>query len=949
MKHFISVLSSLLACGSALAAVGDTFSYGNGHYEILSEADLTAAFTGFDNARDSFFYPTVERNGKIYTVTEIQKRNGTTRYFNCDFTNYPPSDYKVKVIGDYVFQFTNFDPDKLPKSVEHIGASNFSNRQDLTSVHLPSGLKSIGNGCFTLCRKLTSVTFPYSLETIGLDCFLSCDLREAEIRSCREIGAGAFQDNPKLTKLSLPANLTSIGAQAFNSCTALSEVVIPASLTRIEDRVFRNCENLEYVFFTSEHQPLLRNWNDTEISIDEVFDNMAGMAEIFVPSRKTYTFGTELISFADAGYVYSGQSPELNWANNTPCAVSLITSGLPADAGEHSLTLQARFAEPLSRTINIPVTYTIGKAMLTVTPTDAERLYGDDDPEFTASIEGFKGAETSTVLTKPLKFATTAKKTSDIGYYKISASGSEARNYDFTYKTGTLKVTEAPLIVKPKDVTRLYGDSNPKWEVEYIGLKNGEREPVAYEPLGVYSTGGSDSSVGTYEINVVGGQFHNYYVAEYHPGTLTIEKAPLILKVKDATRLYGKANPTFELDYIGVKDVDIRVGGIMIDFVTQPAIACEANTQSPCGDYAVSVKGGDARNYTIDDRQSGLLHITKRELHVSAIDVQRVYGQENPEFELTFNGFAFGDSEECLTTLPTASTHATKESLPGEYPITLSGGESQNYAFDYGTGTLTVKKMTLRFVSYDNELTYDGEAHLPAYECDGEISEELFRKNLVIEYHTFIPELNAWSYFPADEIRNAGDYKLELLCDEPTVQGVDFAQLTVHRAESKLTILNLDELTEMKVGDQVFIEWECDAPHNELGVLSGSDAPVLFGKVSGDEGAAEKVKYFLSAISAGTGILRLDATGSSNHNTAIAEIPITVNESTGVEGVAAGHCTITTAPLKAVIHGKADSEAVYVHTTTGALVYLGTESVIEVARHGVYLITVGGKCHKVIL
>ena len=39
---------------------------------------------------------------------------------------------------------------------------------------------------------------------------------------------------------------------------------------------------------------------------------------------------------------------------------------------------------------------------------------------------------------------------------------------------------------------------------------------------------------------------------------------------------------------------------------------------------------------------------------------------------------------------PVATTEATKDSPVGEYAIIISGGEAQNYEFEYVDGTLTV-------------------------------------------------------------------------------------------------------------------------------------------------------------------------------------------------------------------------------------------------------------------
>lgn len=1108
MKQFI-FCSVLLFCPAfAYAAAGDKFAYGSGHYEILSESELTVAFLGFDNADDSFFYPSVEWHGKKYVVTEIQKKPGNQYYFNCDFTNFPPADYKVKIIGDYVFQFTDMHPNDLPRSVEHIGASNFSYRQDIESVVLPASLKSLGTGCFSMCQKLTSVTFPHTLETIGLDCFLSCNLKEAVISSCKEIKAGAFQDNPNLSNLSLPSNLEYIGSQAFNSCRSLTQVVMPASLSRIEDRVFRNCNALKYVIFTSGNQPELVKPDETEISIEDVYDNIAAQVETFVTSRKTYSFGKELISFKDIDYVYNGKAPELSWVNNTPWTVSLIVANVASGVGEHTQTFDATFTELSGLSINIPFTYTIkkaplrlwiddvsrvygdfsckyncayegfvnnetessahvspsyvcevtykspvgtypitadvtcpnyeveimpgtctvtkaplkvrvsntsrtygeanpafsstfeglkswettyqlskpieyttdatidssvgeyqiiasggemenyyfesytngrltvNKATLSVTPKNVERVYGDPNPDFEAAFDGFKLGETSVELTQPLRFSTSAKETSDVGYYTVSVSGAESRNYKFTYKPGSLTINKAPLTVKVSDVTRQYGDANPKWTIEYRGLKNGETTVAPLREVSVYTDGCLEAGVGTYEIVAEGGSFYNYEITEYINGTLTVNKAPLDFKVMDVTRLYGDENPEFEVDFIGVKDVDVRVGGVMIDFLSPFTISCEAGRRSPCGDYDIEVEGGEARNYYINDRSAGVLHIAKRELSVYPEDAERPYGRENPEFKLVFNGFVNGDSEKDIAELPVVRTDATKESLPGEYLLTLVGGESDNYDFQFGIGIMKIKKNTLRFSSLKYEFTYDGKVHLPEYVCDGEITDERFRELLTIKYRTWMENLNSWVYLEVDEIINAGDYKVELHGDDETLNSVDFADVTVNLAESHLTIVNRHELLNMKVGSEVFIEWESDAPHTSLYGYINS-APVDYGQVIDYVDGKERVRYRVIASRAGSGVMEFGASGSPNHKMAFVEVPISVIDESEINNVSADRLKIISEPLKIKIYGKSASDKVYVYNISGQPVYSGTESEIEVTQHGVYILLINGTSYKV--
>ena len=84
------------------------------------------------------------------------------------------------------------------------------------------------------------------------------------------------------------------------------------------------------------------------------------------------------------------------------------------------------------------------------------------------------------------------------------------------------------------------------------------------------------------------------------------------------------------------------------------------------------------------------LTITKAPLTVMAGTYTKEQGEDNPEFPLTYSGFKNDETEEVLTKKPTATTIATKDSKPGEYEVTVSGGEAKNYELSYTNGKLIV-------------------------------------------------------------------------------------------------------------------------------------------------------------------------------------------------------------------------------------------------------------------
>ena len=397
-------------------------------------------------------------------------------------------------------------------------------------------------------------------------------------------------------------------------------------------------------------------------------------------------------------------------------------------------------------------TLTITAAELTVKANDATRVEGEENPAFTLTYKGFKNSETEAVLTEKPTAATTATKESAPGTYDITVSGGKAQNYTFKYEKGTLTVTEAKLIIKAKDKERIYGDANPAFEYEvvegtvkggepklscvadaksavgeyaikvekgtltnnnvefvdgkltvkpaeltvkandatrvegeenpaftltYKGFKNSETEAVLTEKPTATTTATKESPAGTYDITVSGGKATNY-TFKYEKGTLTVTEAAheVTITAKNVTITYGDAIPTFEYE-------------ASAEITGEPSLTCEATSTSPVGTYVIKVGQGTVTGATVKG-VDGTLTITPAELTVKANDVTRMEGEENPEFTLSYKGFKNNETEEVLTEKPTATTTATKESAPGTYDITVSGGEATNYTFKYENGTLTV-------------------------------------------------------------------------------------------------------------------------------------------------------------------------------------------------------------------------------------------------------------------
>ena len=259
-------------------------------------------------------------------------------------------------------------------------------------------------------------------------------------------------------------------------------------------------------------------------------------------------------------------------------------------------------------------------------------------------------------------------------YYRVIG---DTNHSDVAAQTIAVTITKASLTITAGTYTKKQGEAMPEFTLSYEGFKNNETKDVLTKQPTVSCEATVASAPGEYPVTVSGAEAQNYSIS-YTNGKLIVTEADLItITAKSYTRKYGEENPMFEYTTEGA-----TLEGV-------PEISCEATATSPVGTYDIVVSKGTVANYNVKSF-AGTLTITKALLTVTAQNSVREQGQENPEFVLSYEGWKNGEDESVLITKPVAATTATKDSLVGEYPITVSGGEAQNYEFKYIDGVLTV-------------------------------------------------------------------------------------------------------------------------------------------------------------------------------------------------------------------------------------------------------------------
>ena len=327
---------------------------------------------------------------------------------------------------------------------------------------------------------------------------------------------------------------------------------------------------------------------------------------------------------------------------------------------------------------------TVVKIPLTAHVANTTKVYGDANPEFNITYSGFRDGDSEVGFSVPASISTIVDNSSKVGKYDIVASGAVSDKYEISYIPGTLSITKAPLSISAGNYIKKQGDAMPVFKASYAGFKNGEDESVLTKQP-VFSCEANEASApAEYAVTISGADAENYAIS-YEQGHLTVVEADaVVVRAKSYSRQYGDENPVLEFE----------TEGAALDGT--PEIVCSAVANSPVGSYTIEVKQGSIKNYNVHF-ESGSLVITKAPLSISAGNYTKKQGDAMPVFKASYTGFKNGENESVLTKRPTFETTATVESAPGEYPITVSGVEADNYEVkSYIAGTLTVLKRELK-------------------------------------------------------------------------------------------------------------------------------------------------------------------------------------------------------------------------------------------------------------
>lgn len=376
--------------------------------------------------------------------------------------------------------------------------------EKLVSLTMGKKVRKIDYRAFDDCTALDSVYWnAEAFRGNGSEGVLPHTFRKIVFgESVEYVPVGLCKDNANLTMVKMGSHIRTIGASAFKQCTALKEVVLPPDVASIEESAFYGCTALQAVDFPA----------SLEYIGNTAFAN-TGLTSLFILST-VKSFGT---------YAFS-QNKELEWV-----VIAKDPFQHPNGLFGSCDKLQAIYLpDGINFYENYGWSYYGDKIRPIALYNGHEHVYNGYYPDMTCAInipDGYEFKEMKVEGDIP----------TGVGEYEIPVTFTftGTRNFEIL---SPYRCTIYPkeLSVKAKDCTKIYGEKNPEFELEYDGFVEGEDASVLTE-LPVASCDATETSVADtiygYPIYLSGGKADNYTFVFTGPGKLYIAPASQFINV----------------------------------------------------------------------------------------------------------------------------------------------------------------------------------------------------------------------------------------------------------------------------------------------------------------------------------------------------------------------------------------------------------------------------------
>ena len=443
--------------------------------------------------------------------------------------------------------------------------------------------------------------------------------------------------------------------------------------------------------------------------------------EFEITKAGTMTLTPELTG-KDAEKVYDGQ-PLSGGATATVkegTTITYSTDGgttwsetLPSITDVGTLNVTAKAENKNYEDVTVDYTLTVKHRKVTVTGNNGNKVYGEADPELTATVAGTIGKD-------KVKYTVAREAGEDVGTYPITPSGDEIQgNYKVTYVAGTLTITSQSIdpgtdpekpnpdytgakVNSPSD--EVYDGNEHKW-IPTVTDKADKKLKAGTDYTVEYSTK-NFKDVGTIDVTITGkGNYSGTVKRSYK-----VTPKEYTVTTDSATKTYSGTALTASGKVEGI------VSGETVEFTTtgsQTEVGTSKNT------YELVWKSAKATNYTLAKESIGTLTVKAKSIVPDGPDTP---DEKKTGITVSEPSDSKYDGKEHKEVLTVTDTKTGKELVAGtDYSVTYSSDLVNagtvkvtvaglgNYTGSF-TKTYKITKRSVTLTSATVSKVYDGSA-----------------------------------------------------------------------------------------------------------------------------------------------------------------------------------------------------------------------------------------------
>ena len=278
---------------------------------------------------------------------------------------------------------------------------------------------------------------------------------------------------------------------------------------------------------------------------------------------------------------------------------------LPSITNVGTLKVKAKAENKNYKDVTVDYTLTVTRKAVTVTADNKSKVFGEKDPELTATVAGTLGEDT-------VKYDVVREAGENVGKYTITPSGkAEQGNYSVSYVAGTLTITSQSIdpgtdpekpnpdytgakVNSPSD--EVYDGNEHKW-IPTVTDKADKKLEASKDYTVEYSTK-NFKDVGTIDVTITGKGNYTGTVTR----TYKITPKSVTVTAEDKTKVFGETDPK----------LTAKVAGTLGNDTVEYTLSRE--TGEAAGKYEITVKGDKLQgNYTVT-YVAGKLTITSQSI-----------------------------------------------------------------------------------------------------------------------------------------------------------------------------------------------------------------------------------------------------------------------------------------------------------------------------------------------